>query len=95
MAIQPDHADRVSHCRGQPKLLHQLLHSARLAKVQLSTLMETVVYVPNSTDSRGPQGPALPITRADLESITQRLRSRLSPPLEKLGKECFVEWAGK
>ena len=81
--------------RGQPKLLHQLYESAKLAKVQLSTETETVVHVPSSRNPRGSQGPILPITRRDLEEITKRLRHRLAPPLERLGKECHVEWVGE
>ena len=82
-------------CRGQPKLLHQLLHSARMAKVQLSTLTETVVHMPSSSNPRAQRGPTLNISRTEMEGMTQRLRSKLSPPLEKLGKECFVEWVGE
>jgi len=82
-------------CRGQPKLQHQLYESAKLAKVQLSTESETVVHVPASRNPRGQQGVTLPITRRDLEDITKRLRNRLAPPLERLGKECHVEWVGE
>ena len=83
------------HCRGQPKLLHQLLHSARMAKVQLSTLTETVVHMPSSNNPRAQRGPTLDISRTEMEAMTQRLRSKLSPALERLGKECFVEWVGE
>ncbi len=83
------------HCRGQPKLLHQLLHSARMAKVQLSTLTETVVHMPSSNNFRAQRGPTLDISRTEMEAMTQRLRSKLSPALERLGKECFVEWVGE
>lgn len=83
------------YCRGQPKLLHQLLHSARMAKVQLSTLTETVVHMPSSSNPRAQRGPTLNISRIEMEGMTQRLRSKLSPPLERLGKECYVDWVGE
>lgn len=78
--------------RGQPELLHQLYESARLSKVQLSSTDNVVVHVPSSRVTKGPE---IPITRKELEQTTQWLRFKLGPPLERLGKECHVEWAGE
>ena len=77
---------------GRPELLQQLHESARLAKVQLSTATETTVHVPSSKSA---QGPSIPLSRKEMEQITRKLRLRLGPPLERLGKECHVQWAGR
>lgn len=77
---------------GRPELLQQLHESARLAKVQLSSATETTVHVPSSKSA---QGPSIPLSRNQMEQITRKLRLRLGPPLERLGKECHVQWAGR
>jgi len=42
-------------------------------------------------------GPALraDVTRAEFEGLTAPLRARLWPPLEAIGRQAFVEWAGR
>lgn len=45
--------------------------------------------------AQGGPGFRAEVTRAEFEALTAPLRARLWPPLEAIGRQAFVEWAGR
>lgn len=69
-----------------------LYKAARAAKIELSTKEETSIAVTCPTEDKPVE---ISLTRDEMELSTQWLRFKLGPPLERLGKECHIEWAGE
>ena len=78
--------------RGDPAAMARLAEAAEAAKRALSGAECAPVALAVLEG-----GPALraDVTRAEFEGLTAPLRARLWPPLEAIGRQAFVEWAGR
>lgn len=91
--LQKCHPDISKQIRGQADLMLEIYKAARCAKIELSTKDETTIMVPNGYDQSKPV--EVTLSRQEMELTTSWLRFKLGPPLERLGKECHIEWSGE
>lgn len=76
-------------CRAlAPADRQRLLEAVEAAKRRLSSAEATSVDLPFWDAAQG-------LTRQQFEELTQPLHARLWPPLERMGREAFVQWANR
>ncbi|KAK9846442.1 hypothetical protein WJX81_003839 [Elliptochloris bilobata] len=85
-------AAAAADARGDPAAMARLTEAAETAKRALSGAEAAAVDL---VVVEGGPGFRAEVTRAEFEALTAPLRARLWPPLEAIGRQAFVEWAGR
>ena len=72
--------------------LQRLKEAAEKAKIELSSAMETEINLPFITaDNSGPKHLVMKLTRSKFEALTDKVLSRLMPPVEAALKDAGLE----
>ena len=78
----------VGRCKD-PAALHRLLEAVEAAKRRLSSETSTSIDLPFW---EGQRSLTVELSRQQFEDATADLRARLWPPLERMGRQAFVQW---